>query len=117
MRMSKIVPALTREEWATFLAGNPVLNLDGAGFQDCPHIQTEHGGEVIVAVEDVYLGLSGIARHAGCATLLHGQPFGFTREDVEALRQDGWGYDEVHDQAKLDDLADRIEALLPPEDL
>ena len=55
--------------------------------------------------------------HQLAALCLHGQPFGFTREDVRVLHfvmmqftpeTDGWDDD-------LTSLADRIEALLPPE--
>ena len=48
-------------------------------------------------------------RHALAALSLYKQPFGFTREDVEHLR----GGFHAHDFTSL---ADRIEALLPPED-
>lgn len=57
-------------------------------------------------------------RHKLAALCLHGQPFGFTREDVAVLREfrQASVY-EVSDDEKdaCDDLADRIEALLPPE--
>jgi len=52
---------------------------------------------------------SSILRHATAAILLHDQPFGFTREDVEYLRAGCMGH-------YNNDLANRIEALLPPED-
>ena len=61
--------------------------------------------------------------HGLAALCLHGQPFGFTREDVKvlsraseyALRQ--WGPVVAgQDIAMLSSLADRIEALLPPEE-
>ena len=56
--------------------------------------------------------------HAIAAKCLYGQPFGFTHEDVEALR----GLDDfvlahtsaVRKASTYDNLADRIEALLPP---
>ena len=43
----------------------------------------------------------------------HGQPFGFTREDVEALR----ALSAVHigSYYSYTELADRIESLLPPD--
>lgn len=57
-------------------------------------------------------------RHATAALCLHGQPFGFTREDVEtilagalALREDGCDLL----SAELAAIADRVGALLPPE--
>lgn len=43
-------------------------------------------------------------RHGIAAYALHGQPFGFTWADVDELRS----------EARFDSLADRIEALLPP---
>lgn len=49
-------------------------------------------------------------RHALAALCLHGQPFGFTQEDVDAVLV-------AADEADMDELqsvADRIEALLPP---
>ncbi len=57
--------------------------------------------------------------HAVAAIALEGQPFGFTREDVKELR--GVAEDYEHRGLTpcpfdtLNDLADRIEALLPPE--
>lgn len=59
-------------------------------------------------------------RHGIAARLLYGQPFGFTREDVKLLR-DPWHVpysdtDEPNDPLPdFRGLADRIEALLPPE--
>lgn len=100
--MSELKPALTAEEWGMFLtrgrdpAWKPSL------------FATEH---------------------AHAAMILHGQPFGFTREDVRLLRDlfrqqmvvaRAPGSRESHDNcvriaSRIDDLADRIEALLPPE--
>lgn len=67
-------------------------------------------------------------RHATAALCLYGQPFGFTREDVEALSHFGTAslaVAEPHprdptrpfwERAKrIDSIAARIEALLPPE--
>ena len=59
------------------------------------------------------------SRHGIAAVNLSGQPFGFTREDVTYLRSVGevlrgkvFGpVSGLH----VDDIADRIEALLPPE--
>ena len=58
--------------------------------------------------------------HALAALALHGQPFGFTREDVEWLREmvDSDTNPEtapVEFNAMCLSLAARIEALLPPE--
>lgn len=59
--------------------------------------------------------------HRNAAIALYGQPFGFTREDVKLVRD----VEAVNDSdmyalsdeylARYRDLADRIEALLPPE--
>jgi len=60
--------------------------------------------------------------HAVAALSLHNQPFGFTREDVEMLRStlpaDTLILGKSEEQAKweLQELADRIESLLPPEE-
>lgn len=72
-------------------------------------------------------------RHALAALALHGQPFGFTREDVKMLRIAADAYEEdsfyfrelIEDDEELPDedpwparyraFADRIESLLPPE--
>lgn len=67
-------------------------------------------------------------RHALAARALHGQPFGFTWEDVEVLRiaarheyneaRRGMGdtYDPLlaHGARRIESIADRIAALLPP---
>jgi len=57
---------------------------------------------------------------------LHEQPFGFTREDAMALRSMGNGFEGTGSEpldrliagyvAKIQSVADRIEALLPPEE-
>lgn len=53
-------------------------------------------------------------RHALAALALHGQTFGFTREDVEALRS--LSADLHPNNEPFYSLADRIAALLPPEE-
>ncbi len=59
--------------------------------------------------------------HALAAFSLHNQPFGFTREDVELIR--AVAYESLIEMlplksraAVLDSLADRLSALLPPEE-
>ena len=58
-------------------------------------------------------------RHALAALALHGQPFGFTRDDVEHVRLVAGQCDALRlgpsHASVLRDLADRIAALLPPE--
>ena len=48
--------------------------------------------------------------HMAAALCLHNQPYGFTREDVTWLRANKWS-------DLCQSIANRIEALLPPEDL
>lgn len=69
---------------------------------------------------DVYLWHG--KRHGLAAACLYGQPFGFTRQDVEALRLLGssrlfqaLGDTGMTTEAFCSSLADRIEALLPEE--
>ena len=71
---------------------------------------------------DFFMAESGI--HGKVAWMLHNQPFGFTRKHVELLRavpcSDRVVYDhEIEQENKTQeayaDLADRIEALLPPD--
>lgn len=52
-------------------------------------------------------------RHALAALCLHDQPFGFTSYDVVMLRQVACC---PHHKEACESIADRIEALLPPED-
>ena len=102
-------PALTPEEWT------PALDMVRMPF-----------------VYDIIFGIGkteGEYRHAHAAVALAGQPFGFTREDVTAVREmarlvahiDSDPESQVYagcpavDSAELDSLAARIEALLPPE--
>jgi hypothetical protein len=53
-----------------------------------------------------------LARAALAALALHGQPFGFTHDDVRALRRLADGPSEA--ARRLRDIAARLEALLPP---
>ncbi len=102
--MSEIKPALTEQEWKRFPSWG-------------------HSAEPKPGEEPLYHR----TRHGIAAANLHEQPFGFTREDVTLLRK-LWDYAwerSVHAQEKsgalaerlaLDQIADRIEALLPPEE-
>jgi len=106
-------PALTAKEWVD---GHDI----GYGMNLYPD------GPEAVTIEGLPNGASLSIRaehlHALAAFCLHGQPFGFTREDVNALRsvldlhRESWvnGVYGVDDICKH--LADRIEALLPPEE-
>lgn len=58
-----------------------------------------------------------IPRHALAALCLHGQPFGFSREDVRLVEFIAEFDPQDHpDVPKLRSLAARISALLPPEE-
>lgn len=97
--MSEIKPALTPEEWADKSAVRPwgIFDnvIDEASFRD--------------------LGPEG--KHAAAALCLHGQPYGFTWEDVVLLMAEVstlTGYIDEEEDAHWRSLADRIAALLPP---
>lgn len=114
--MSVIRAALTPEEWRDGYHSDG-LSVVLRGSMGTP------GNRVHVAVRDHPLGGAlGDPRdvHALAALCLHGQPFGFTWEDVEFLRAEGQACidgDLISDTttaAAFTSLADRIEALLPP---
>lgn len=100
-------PAMTAGDWAELDAGrspdavNGLLDLD-VGFVDTSIDRPSH-------------------RHALAAALLHGQPFGFTWDDVDAIRGEAMTWenrivtpDDEKPEPFLTNLADRIAALLPP---
>lgn len=93
-----IEPAMTPEEW-----------------EDVEPVPADEGyDDAIYSLASPGLTLRGL--HALAARALFGQPFGFTRADVELLRelatpQGDW----YREDERLVDLADRIAALLPPE--
>jgi hypothetical protein len=85
-----IEPALTADEWAKKWDGHD---------DDGTPMRYTFG--VSVYVDRPY---------ASAALALHGQPFGFTWDDVDALREA-----EVHaNDERVSAVADRIAALLPP---
>ena len=100
----KITPALTPEEWAILAKlsdeGNQQFRLrdDSVEIYRIPLIREE-------------------SRHAVAALCLHGQPFGFTREDVKLLGEVGQNEwlqpDDMWERVRS--LSARISALLPPE--
>lgn len=99
--MSEIKPALTAQEWATWFG-------DGARVPEMVDqcYNAVFGGRAVDG-----------SRHAQGAVALHEQPFGFTREDVDLLgnvHSNHSGCDERTCWAVS--LADRISALLPPEE-
>lgn len=114
LRMLKeIKPALSAEQWET-------QSIDGVGATaECLNV-----GDGFDSVT-----FSGERRHALAALALHGQPFGFTHEDVALLRKldranDYTPHDEFgiideqmtgDETQRLRSLAKRIAALLPPD--
>lgn len=106
-----ITPALTAEDWEE-LAGKPGL------FEWISMTNPDHRRMVMLHKFEQD-NLHGVA-----AVALHGQPFGFTREDVAYLRamakrpdQPGVLSITVASGGKTlpHSLADRLESLLPPE--
>lgn len=110
-----IEPALTEEEWRDAFTGH------GCGHDD-------PAWNVMVEMERQAQGGS---RHKTAALALHGQPFGFTWEDVDRLQghlatlekivlipgEDDEPEWHTRHRANIDwhrSLADRIESLLPP---
>ncbi len=113
--MARIKPALTAEEW---------MECQRSKMRDYNKAPMVHGQFLVFA------GMpQPISRLDAMAALcLHEQPFGFTHEDVEMLRrlfkqQMDMAHHVVRNNkamvsraTRIDELADRIEALLPPED-
>ena len=91
-------PAMTKEEWAQYVGC-------GLRYGD-PEWRKRYESDM----------------HRLMALSSHGQPFGFTREDVAHLRQAAydlegeWGDLREDEVRALETLTDRIEALLPPEE-
>lgn len=109
-----ITPALTPEEWAVRAGSGHVHAFQGGVFFGAgrtPGAPGERGLTVNPETE----------RHALAALALHGQPFGFTREGLDALRTVLRLLGPVHapDEREAVELAEReiakIAALLPPE--
>jgi hypothetical protein len=98
VKAEKIKPALTAEDWKSQLEW----------------INGGHRGMPPLVVESI------IDAHVDAALALYGQPFGFTREDVGILREAAKRIERERNPyimfpENLSSLADRIEALLPPE--
>lgn len=100
--MSEIKPALTPEEWRKKATGDgdtgDTMILDG----------------FVAVVMDFTRFIEVLDRHGTAALCLHGQPFGFTREDVLLCRGQLHHPESAEIWELLHSLADRIEALLPP---
>ena len=118
-----IAPALTAAEWAALESQEHDVRL----FRH--HPRTDELLEVGLDCWDYGSSTDKPAdRHAIAALALHGQPFGFTRADVALVRGVIADVDHGHGDGcfrgpccckdrmgRLFSLADRIEALLPPE--
>lgn len=109
----EIKPALTPDEWSELRADRGVLWVrkyeDGSGIEIFDELRWSGGS----AAPDLY--------HALAALALHGQAFGFTHDDVTLLRGAAsyLGGDSTRGdwwRVRLNGLADRIVALLPPRD-
>jgi len=97
-------PALTPEEWA-----NPVNMQLGS---DC---WIKEPQSLLLSTACGCLLFDVERRHAIAALALHGQPFGFTRDDVVALWSVIRDMDpEEPERLRLVSLSARITALLPP---
>jgi hypothetical protein len=120
-------PALTPEQWEARDYRQPARQLDGWA-KDNSDRAGEHDSTEYVAK----LGLDGSgsviamsrahdrvlvpppARAALAAFALDGQPFGFSRDDVAALRRAAETSPDGTTAGTLRDLAERLRALLPP---
>lgn len=128
--MSETPPALSESEWAKHLDGSAAIKRSGemeialgvyasiSGDERWRENDSLNYGTMppflILYWQTVNDHMAVHDPHKLAALCLHGQPFGFTRKDVENLRL--WACDfpyDVDDIAR--DLASRIEALLPPD--
>lgn len=130
--MSEVVPALTPEEWATWREHGYVMHGGpSGGLAGGQHIRlaTFASRKRRASGEDgIYMAVVPVdlpeEKHALAALCLHDQPFGFTRAMVEAIRACVGAADTPWDRGGAPpgvvtlarQTADRIEALLPPEE-
>jgi len=114
-------PALTRKGWIAAISEIDRYANRFSGSRD----EAAHVDAVAQAIAVLEVHESEGSHHAA-ALCLYNQPFGFTRDDVEMLKREAekwWvmadpGECELADRARAyDSLTDRIEALLPPEDV
>lgn len=104
-----IKPALTAEEWASrvrFGTDDAILPMKRARLAEYSNEDGNWNGLTLKGEAGIVC-VNPPDMHAIAALALYGQPFGFTRKDVKALRHLGW--------PAYEGIADRIEALLPPE--
>jgi hypothetical protein len=91
MSDTTIRPAMDEQAWYDLLRGEPAVSrLDAAVVEAC------HAAD--------------LTQHALAAACLHGQPFGFTWDDVDLLREAST----LAQWRAFTPIADRIAALLPP---
>ena len=93
-------PALTREEWEHWEDSVNYSMYDQAHDDAVENLCANWGNPQQIA-----------------AKCLHGQPFGFTREDLRLLRYAARSWHPLEGRSHWVTLADRIEALLPPEEV
>ena len=128
-----IQPALSAEEWNAKHCVRRSKGADDEGVFPDGSKTDRHWtimrscGQVFVGAEDEgeqsMMGIVPTADHALAALCLHGQPFGFTREDAAAARvtarflsmAPGMQGEANDDIERLRSMAQRIEALLPPD--
>lgn len=105
-----ITPALSKEEWAALCDREYPGEPNTAGL-------TDDGRLMLCAPDGTCWFVGAHKRHTHAALALHGQPFGFSHDDVKAL-QSAIAYDPTTGwlSGKLESLASRISALLKPED-
>ena len=122
--MSEIKPAQTEQEWKLFFRRQSNVHLPLPAFPQGNRVKliSDGHGEYGSVYE-----IPNPKRHEVAAECLHEQPFGFTREDVEHHRRlagecgnsDGSSIVLFAQMEALSawhlSMADRIEALLPPE--
>lgn len=99
--------ALTPDEW-----GSPVVKRREFEFEREPSgaLTVTSGWEGVTLFPDD-------THHALAALCLHGQPFGFTWDDVDLIRSmDELISEDRGGPLEASDLADRLAALLPPRD-
>ena len=106
----EMTPAMTAKEWA-----EPSYTMADTRLQ-----VKRFDGDLGFRVFDKLGTFREKDRHALAALALYGQPFGFTREDVEVLRRVLREWTPLRESpidlpVGLATLAARIEALLPPE--
>lgn len=107
-------PALTREEWERAIEqiAHDEDFIAGVGHRlGDAELRSSRRQELAAYFLESGFPRGPEALHAAAALCLHGQPFGFTWEDVATLRS--MSARDILDA--YDSIADRIEALLPPE--